>query len=80
MLDYQKEIVLVYASAVRIGFSPYLYRLIRSKSSQNRFWQHMCMAAKVEGTVLTAKEALKAGKCIVIGLQNTGLLLSRIRL
>ncbi len=39
-----------------------------------RFWQHMCMAAKVDGVVTLVKDALKSGKCVVVGLQNTGIL------
>ena len=30
------------------------------------------MAAKVDGTVLLAKQAVREGKCAVIGLQSTG--------
>lgn len=32
----------------------------------------MCMAAKVDGAVRIAKQAVLQGKCAVIGLQSTG--------
>jgi hypothetical protein len=40
--------------------------------AHQRFWAQMCMAAKVDPTIRTAKEALMQGNCVVIGLQNTG--------
>lgn len=41
-------------------------------ASHQRFFRHMCMAAKVPAAVRLAKEALAEGKCVVIGLQSTG--------
>ncbi len=40
--------------------------------AHQRFWAQMCMAAKVQSTINTAQNALRQGKCVVIGLQNTG--------
>ncbi|CAI4232290.1 unnamed protein product [Auanema sp. JU1783] len=37
-----------------------------------RFFKYLCIAAKVETCVKITKEALKNGKCAVIGLQSTG--------
>ena len=37
-----------------------------------RFWMQMCMAAKIKSVVEIAKKAEAEGKCVVIGLQNTG--------
>eukprot|EP00794_Sanderia_malayensis_P014235 gene14235-15720_t len=37
-----------------------------------RFFKYLCIAAKVKKAVAIAKEAVDAGKCIVIGLQSTG--------
>ncbi|XP_075218729.1 protein strawberry notch isoform X1 [Lycorma delicatula] len=41
-------------------------------SSHQRFFKYLCIAAKVKHAVLTAREAVKCGKCVVIGLQSTG--------
>ncbi len=40
--------------------------------AHQRFWAQMCMAAKVQSTINTAQNALREGKCVVIGLQSTG--------
>ena len=40
--------------------------------AHQRFWAQMCMAAKVQSTINTAQNALRQGKCVVIGLQSTG--------
>ena len=37
-----------------------------------RFFASLCMSAKVEVAVGMARSALAAGKCVVVGLQNTG--------
>ncbi|KAG0494617.1 hypothetical protein HPP92_005611 [Vanilla planifolia] len=41
-------------------------------ASHQRFFRHMCMAAKVPAAVRLAKQALAENKCVVIGLQSTG--------
>ncbi|KAK9819870.1 hypothetical protein WJX72_003467 [[Myrmecia] bisecta] len=41
-------------------------------ASHQRFFRHMCMAAKIPCLVRMTKEALEADKCVVIGLQSTG--------
>ncbi|XP_056112446.1 protein strawberry notch homolog 2 isoform X1 [Rhinichthys klamathensis goyatoka] len=41
-------------------------------SSHQRFFKYLCIAAKVRCLVELAKKELKAGKCVVIGLQSTG--------
>ncbi|XP_014204791.1 protein strawberry notch-like [Copidosoma floridanum] len=41
-------------------------------SSHQRFFKYLCIAAKVKHTISLAREALKCGKCVVIGLQSTG--------
>ncbi|XP_054281484.1 protein strawberry notch isoform X2 [Macrosteles quadrilineatus] len=41
-------------------------------SSHQRFFKYLCIAAKVKHAVQTAREAVKCGKCVVIGLQSTG--------
>jgi len=41
-------------------------------SSHQRFFKYLCIAAKVKHTVGVAREAIKCGKCVVIGLQSTG--------
>ncbi|KAK2722406.1 hypothetical protein QYM36_002818 [Artemia franciscana] len=41
-------------------------------SAHQRFFKYMCMASKVGHTVRIAREAVKNGKCVVIGLQSTG--------
>ncbi|XP_077299576.1 protein strawberry notch isoform X2 [Arctopsyche grandis] len=41
-------------------------------SSHQRFFKYLCIAAKVNHAVIVAREAVKCGKCVVIGLQSTG--------
>uniref|UniRef100_A0A915KSP7 Uncharacterized protein n=1 Tax=Romanomermis culicivorax TaxID=13658 RepID=A0A915KSP7_ROMCU len=41
-------------------------------SSHQRFFKYLCIAAKVQTCVRIAREAVKNGKCVVIGLQSTG--------
>ncbi|XP_043289667.1 protein strawberry notch isoform X2 [Venturia canescens] len=41
-------------------------------SSHQRFFKYLCIAAKVKHAVTVAREAVKCGKCVVIGLQSTG--------
>ncbi|KAL0035121.1 hypothetical protein WJX79_001613 [Trebouxia sp. C0005] len=41
-------------------------------ASHQRFFRHMCMAAKIPCLVRMSKAALQEGKCVVIGLQSTG--------
>lgn len=41
-------------------------------SSHQRFFKYLCIAAKVKYAVNVAHEAIKCGKCVVIGLQSTG--------
>ena len=41
-------------------------------SSHQRFFRYLCVSAKVKKTVSLAKNALKEGKCVVVGLQSTG--------
>ncbi|XP_034237026.1 protein strawberry notch isoform X2 [Thrips palmi] len=41
-------------------------------SSHQRFFKYLCIAAKVKFAVSVAREAVKCGKCVVIGLQSTG--------
>ncbi|KAJ8043881.1 Protein strawberry notch-like 1 [Holothuria leucospilota] len=41
-------------------------------SAHQRFFKYLCIAAKVKEAVKCAKEAVKMGKCVVIGLQSTG--------
>lgn len=41
-------------------------------SSHQRFFKYLCIAAKVKFAVTIAREAVKCGKCVVIGLQSTG--------
>ena len=40
--------------------------------AHQRFFGQMLMAAKVEETVRISQEAVEEGKCVVIGIQNTG--------
>ena len=40
--------------------------------SHQRFFRHLCVAAKVPGVVRLAKTSLRDGKAVVIGLQATG--------
>ncbi|CAJ0599514.1 unnamed protein product [Cylicocyclus nassatus] len=37
-----------------------------------RFFKYLCIAAKVDACVQMARDAIKANKCVVIGLQSTG--------
>ncbi|KAG8237954.1 hypothetical protein J437_LFUL016299 [Ladona fulva] len=41
-------------------------------SAHQRFFKYLCIAAKVKHAVRLAREAVKCGKCVVIGLQSTG--------
>ncbi|XP_067930310.1 uncharacterized protein [Watersipora subatra] len=41
-------------------------------SQHQRFFQQLCVAMKVDMVVSEAKEAINSGKCVVIGIQNTG--------
>jgi hypothetical protein len=41
-------------------------------SAHQRFFKYLCIAAKVKHAVQVASEAVKCGKCVVIGLQSTG--------
>lgn len=41
-------------------------------SAHQRFFKYLCIAAKVNCAVSIAREAIKYGKCVVIGLQSTG--------
>ena len=40
--------------------------------THQRFFRHMCLAAKVTAAVKMSQDAVKDGKCVVIGLQSTG--------
>ena len=41
-------------------------------SSHQRFFKYLCIASKVKRIVCISRQALKNGKCVVIGLQSTG--------
>eukprot|EP00898_Chlorokybus_atmophyticus_P004114 jgi/Chlat1/4703/Chrsp3S00444 len=41
-------------------------------ATHQRFFRHLCIAAKVPAVVELAQQALKDNKCVVIGLQSTG--------
>ncbi|XP_055317524.1 protein strawberry notch isoform X2 [Sitodiplosis mosellana] len=41
-------------------------------SAHQRFFKYLCIASKVEHAVKVARESIKMGKCVVIGLQSTG--------
>ncbi|XP_071944970.1 protein strawberry notch homolog 1-like [Antedon mediterranea] len=41
-------------------------------SAHQRFFKYMCIASKVPYAVKVARESVKNGKCVVIGLQSTG--------
>lgn len=41
-------------------------------SAHQRFFKYLCIAAKVNHAVTVARDAIKCGKCVVIGLQSTG--------
>ncbi|XP_074642051.1 protein strawberry notch homolog 1-like [Tubulanus polymorphus] len=41
-------------------------------SAHQRFFKYLCISAKVRHCVNLAREAVKFGKCVVIGLQSTG--------
>ncbi|XP_014244664.1 protein strawberry notch-like [Cimex lectularius] len=41
-------------------------------SAHQRFFKYMCISAKVKHAVNISREAIKCGKCVVIGLQSTG--------
>lgn len=40
--------------------------------AHQRFFKYLCIASKVKYAVEAAHEAIKNGKCVVIGLQSTG--------
>lgn len=40
--------------------------------SHMRFFKYLCIASKVQHAVTVAREAIKYGKCVVVGLQSTG--------
>ena len=41
-------------------------------SAHQRFFKHLCLAAKVEECANIAQRAIRDGKCVIIGLQSTG--------
>lgn len=41
-------------------------------SAHQRFFKYLCIASKVNHAVMVARESIKMGKCVVIGLQSTG--------
>ncbi|XP_055599297.1 protein strawberry notch isoform X2 [Uranotaenia lowii] len=41
-------------------------------SAHQRFFKYLCIASKVNHAVKVARDAIKFGKCVVIGLQSTG--------
>ncbi|XP_037076560.1 protein strawberry notch homolog 1-like [Pollicipes pollicipes] len=41
-------------------------------SAHQRFFKYLCIGAKVKHVVNTASNAIKMGKCVVIGMQSTG--------
>uniref|UniRef100_A0A7M4FJ90 Protein strawberry notch homolog 1 n=1 Tax=Crocodylus porosus TaxID=8502 RepID=A0A7M4FJ90_CROPO len=41
-------------------------------SAHQRFFKYLCIASKVRRVVQLAREEIKNGKCVVIGLQSTG--------
>ncbi|XP_041348616.1 protein strawberry notch homolog 1-like [Gigantopelta aegis] len=41
-------------------------------SAHQRFFKYLCISAKVARCVQLARDAVKSGKCVVIGLQSTG--------
>lgn len=41
-------------------------------AAHQRYFKYLCIASKVTHTVELAKQAIKDGKCVVIGLQSTG--------
>lgn len=41
-------------------------------SAHQRFFKYLCIAAKVKHAVKVASDAVRCGKCVVIGLQSTG--------
>ncbi|VDM40780.1 unnamed protein product [Toxocara canis] len=41
-------------------------------AAHQRFFKYLCIGAKVEACVQLTHEAMKANKCVVIGLQSTG--------
>ena len=42
-------------------------------SAQLRFFRQLCTAAKLDEVSKLAKKTLTEGKCVVIGLQTTGI-------
>lgn len=41
-------------------------------SAHQRFFKYLCIGSKVNHAVKIARDAIKCGKCVVIGLQSTG--------
>ncbi|XP_063396548.1 protein strawberry notch homolog 1-like [Mytilus trossulus] len=41
-------------------------------SAHQRFFKYLCISSKVNACVRLARDAVKSGKCVVIGLQSTG--------
>uniref|UniRef100_A0A5S6QQW1 Strawberry notch AAA domain-containing protein n=1 Tax=Trichuris muris TaxID=70415 RepID=A0A5S6QQW1_TRIMR len=41
-------------------------------AAHQRFFKYLCIAAKVKACVRLARESVRNGKCVVIGLQSTG--------
>ncbi|KAH9525542.1 Protein strawberry notch 1, partial [Bulinus truncatus] len=41
-------------------------------SAHQRFFKYLCISSKVNHCVQLARDAVKSGKCVVIGLQSTG--------
>lgn len=61
-------------ASVLIGDNKMLKRTMWGQfwSAHQRFFKYMCIASKVSYAVNVAKQAVKDGKCAVIGLQSTG--------
>ncbi|EPS61977.1 hypothetical protein M569_12816, partial [Genlisea aurea] len=57
-------------SGMEKSASSQLWRLYWS--SHQRFFQHICMSAKVPAVIKLASQAFMEDKCVVIGLQSTG--------
>ncbi|XP_073279298.1 protein FORGETTER 1 [Primulina huaijiensis] len=67
------RVELLSASAVLVTERPNSSQLWRLYwASHQRFFRHMCMAAKVPAVVSLSKQGLLDNKCVVIGLQSTG--------
>ena len=42
-------------------------------AAHQRFFKYLCMSAKVPRAVRLARQAQREGKCVIIGLQSTGI-------